>query len=127
VDPRHGRSPTRTGGDDRPRERHTRRASCDATSARSARERTYDDLQLAVGERVICRRNDRELDIDSGMRGTVRHLGADHVVIDTDSGLARELSGDYAAEHLEHAYALTGHGMQGGTVEAATVVASPTT
>jgi hypothetical protein len=88
-------------------------------------ERTYDDLQLAVGDRVICRRNDRELDIDNGMRGTVRHLDSDRVVIDTDSGLERELPGDYAAEHLEHAYALTGHGMQGGTVEAATVVASP--
>ena len=45
-------------------------------------------------------------------------------MIDTDSGLVRELSGDYAAEHIEHAYALTGHGMQGGTVEAATVVAT---
>jgi hypothetical protein len=88
-------------------------------------ERTYDDLQLAVGDRVICRRNDRELDVDNGMRGTVRHLDSDRVVIDTDSGLVRELSGDYAAEHLEHAYALTGHGMQGGTVETATIVASP--
>jgi hypothetical protein len=46
-------------------------------------------------------------------------------VIDTDSGLVRELSSGYAAEHLEHAYALTGHGMQGGTVETATVIASP--
>ena len=88
-------------------------------------EHTYDDLQLAVGDRVICRRNDRELDVDNGMRGTIRHLDSDRVVIDTDSGLVRELSGAYAAEHLEHAYALTGHGMQGGTVEAATVVASP--
>ena len=88
-------------------------------------ERTYDDLQLAVGDRVICRRNDRKLDVDNGMRGTVRHLDSDRVVIDTDSGLMRELPGDYAAEHLEHAYALTGHGMQGGTVEAATVVATP--
>ncbi len=59
------------------------------------------------------------------MRATVRHLAADRVVIDTDSGLVRELSGAYAAEHLEHAYALTGHGMQGGTVETATVIASP--
>ncbi len=59
------------------------------------------------------------------MRGTVRHLDADRVVINTDSGLVRELSGAYASEHLEHAYALTGHGMQGGTVETATVVASP--
>jgi conjugative relaxase-like TrwC/TraI family protein len=89
------------------------------------KEHTYDDLQLAVGDRVICRRNDRELDVDNGMRGTVRYLDADRVVIDTDSGLVRELSGDYAAEHLEHAYALTGHGMQGGTVETATVVAFP--
>ncbi|MGA2455742.1 MAG: MobF family relaxase [Solirubrobacteraceae bacterium] len=88
-------------------------------------ERTYDDLKLAVGDRVICRRNDRELDVDNGMRGTVRHLDSDRVVIDTDSGLVRELSSYYAAEHVEHAYALTGHGMQGGTVEAATVVATP--
>ena len=29
------------------------------------------------------------------------------------------------AEHVEHAYCLTGHGMQGGTVEHATVVATP--
>lgn len=88
-------------------------------------ERTYDDLHLAVGDRVICRRNDRALDIDNGMRGTVRHLAADRVVIDADSGLVRKLSGTYAAEHLEHTYALTGHGMQGGIVETAAVVASP--
>jgi conjugative relaxase-like TrwC/TraI family protein len=88
-------------------------------------ERTYEDLQLAVGDRVICRRNDRELDVDNGMRGTVRHLDSDRIVINTDSGLVRELSSAYAAAHLEHAYALTGHGMQGGTVETATVVVSP--
>jgi conjugative relaxase-like TrwC/TraI family protein len=88
-------------------------------------ERSYDALELAVGDRVICRRNDKALDVDNGMRGTVRHLDDDRVVIDTDSGLVRELSAAYASEHLEHAYALTGHGMQGGTVEAATVVASP--
>ena len=59
------------------------------------------------------------------MRGTVRHLDADRVVIDTDAGLVRELPAAYVAEHVEHAYALTGHGMQGGTVETAIVVASP--
>ncbi len=81
--------------------------------------------ELAVGDRVICRRNDRLIDVDNGMRGTVRHLDDDRVVIDTDTGLVRELPAAYVAEHLEHAYALTGHGMQGGTVEAAIVVASP--
>jgi ATP-dependent exoDNAse (exonuclease V) alpha subunit len=88
-------------------------------------ERSYDALELAVGDRVICRRNDKALDVDNGMRGTVRHLDADRVVIDTDSRLVRELSVAYASEHVEHAYALTGHGMQGGTVETATVVAAP--
>ena len=80
---------------------------------------------MAVGDRVICRRNDRLIDVDNGMRGTVRHLDADRVVIDTDSGLVRELPAGYVSEHLEHAYSLTGHGMQGGTVETALVVASP--
>ncbi len=74
---------------------------------------------------MICRRNDGQLDVDNGMRGTVRHLDPDRVVIDTDGGLVRELPAAYVAEHVEHAYSLTGHGMQGGTIESAIVVASP--
>ena len=46
-------------------------------------------------------------------------------MIETDAHLIRELPAAYVAEHVEHAYALTGHGMQGATVEQATVVASP--
>jgi hypothetical protein len=88
-------------------------------------ERSYGAVEVAVGDRAICRRNDRLIDVDNGMRGTVRHVGADRVVIDTDSGLVRELTAAYVSEHLQHAYALTGHGMQGGTVETALVVASP--
>jgi conjugative relaxase-like TrwC/TraI family protein len=88
-------------------------------------ERSYGPVELAAGDRVICRRNDRIVDVDNGMRGTVRHLDAERVVIDTDSGLVRGLPAAYVAEHVEHAYALTGHGMQGGTVESALVLASP--
>ena len=88
-------------------------------------ERAYGPVEVAVGDRVICRRNDGQLDVDNGMRGTVRHLDADRVVIDTDGGLVRELPAAYVAEHVEHAYSLTGHGMQGGTIESAIVVASP--
>jgi conjugative relaxase-like TrwC/TraI family protein len=86
---------------------------------------TYGPVEVAVGDRVICRRNDGRFDVDNGMRGTVRHLDAEGVVVDTDGGLVRELPASYVAEHVEHAYALTGHGMQGGTVEASVVVASP--
>ena len=88
-------------------------------------ERSYGSVEVAVGDRVICRRNDGQLDVDNGMSGTVRHLDPDRVVIDTDGGLVRELPAAYVAEHVEHAYSLTGHGMQGGTVEGAIVVASP--
>ncbi len=88
-------------------------------------ERDYGPVQLAVGDRIICRRNDRTVDVDNGMRGTVRHLDADTVTIDTDGGLVRKLPAAYVHEHVEHAYSLTGHGMQGGTVQTAIVVASP--
>jgi hypothetical protein len=88
-------------------------------------ERDYGALRVAVGDRVICRRNDRTVDVDNGMRGTVRHVDAARVVIDTDGGLVRDLPAGYVQEHVEHAYALTGHGMQGGTVQAAIVLASP--
>ncbi len=88
-------------------------------------ERSYGSVEVAVGDRVICRRNDGQLDVDNGMRGTVRHVDPDRVVIDTDGGLVRELPAPYVAEHMEHAYSLTGHGMQGGTLQSAIVVASP--
>jgi conjugative relaxase-like TrwC/TraI family protein len=86
---------------------------------------SYGVLSLALGDRVICRRNDRLLDLDNGTRGTVRHLDEERVVIETDSHLMRTLPANYVCEHVEHAYALTGHGMQGATVETAIVLASP--
>jgi conjugative relaxase-like TrwC/TraI family protein len=88
-------------------------------------ERSYGAVTVAVGDRVICRNNERDLDIDNGTRGTIRHLDERGIVIETDAHLIRELPAGYVAEHVEHAYALTGHGMQGATVEHATVVASP--
>jgi conjugative relaxase-like TrwC/TraI family protein len=88
-------------------------------------EETYGGVSLAVGDRVICRHNDQLLQLDNGTRGTVRHSGEDGLVIETDSRLVCELPASYVAEHVEHAYALTGHGMQGATVEEAIVLASP--
>ncbi len=84
---------------------------------------TYGPVTVAVGDRVICRSNERDLDVDNGTRGTVRHTDAHGVVLETDAHTIRELPAAYVAEHVEHAYALTGHGMQGATVEQSTVVA----
>ena len=84
-------------------------------------------LEVAVGDRVIARRNDRELDVDNGTRGTIRAVDLDTkaITIETDAGEFRQLPAHYVAEHLEHAYALTGHGSQGATVERAVVVGRP--
>jgi hypothetical protein len=88
-------------------------------------EHSYGGTPIAVGDRVICRDNDARVGVDNGTRGTVRHVDGGKVMLETDSGAVRELPASYVAEHVEHAYCLTGHGMQGGTVEEAIVVASP--
>jgi hypothetical protein len=83
--------------------------------------------EFAVGDRVVARRNDRERGVDNGMRGTV--IAVDpiekDVVVRTDGGAQRRLDAPYVAEHLQHAYVLTAHTIQGGTVEWAGVVGRP--
>jgi hypothetical protein len=88
-------------------------------------ECSYGPVQIAVGDRVICRRNDRTVDVDNGTRGTVRAVALDRIELETDAGALRRVPAAYVSAHVEHAYALTGHGMQGGTVECAFVVAAP--
>jgi conjugative relaxase-like TrwC/TraI family protein len=88
---------------------------------------TIVDEEFAVGDRVIARRNDRYRDVDNGTLGQItaidRRTGA--MTIITDSGDEREIDAAYAAAHLEHAYALTGHGAHGATVEWAGVIGRP--
>lgn len=80
----------------------------------------------AVGERVIARRNDRGRDLDNGMRGTIESVDERQgVLIRLDAGGRRQLDVEYVREHVEHAYALTGHAMQGATVEWAGVIGRP--
>lgn len=88
-------------------------------------ERTYDGLRIATGDRVIARRNARVLDVDNGTRGIVTAVRRTGIDIRTDQGEHRILPADYVKQHVEHAYALTGHGVQGATVEWAGVVARP--
>jgi conjugative relaxase-like TrwC/TraI family protein len=88
---------------------------------------TVGNFEVAVGDRVIARRNNQEYDVDNGTRGTVRAVDPDGlaVTIQTDDGALRVLPAAYVVEHLEHAYALTGHASQGATVERAQVIGTP--
>jgi conjugative relaxase-like TrwC/TraI family protein len=83
--------------------------------------------EFCVGERVIARRNDRHRDVDNGTCGTVRAIdrATSALTVAPDAGGVRTLDASYVAEHLEHAYALTGHGTQGATMEWAGVVGRP--
>jgi conjugative relaxase-like TrwC/TraI family protein len=82
---------------------------------------------FAVGDRVVARRNDRERAVDNGMRATVIAVDPTEkeVVVRTDAGAQRRLDVSYVAEHLQHAYVLTAHTIQGATVEWAGVVGRP--
>ena len=83
--------------------------------------------EFLVGDRVIARRNDRYRNIDNGTLATITQI--DHhtgtLGLTTDAGHERVLDASYTADHLEHAYALTGHGAQGATLTSAIVIGRP--
>jgi conjugative relaxase-like TrwC/TraI family protein len=83
--------------------------------------------EFAVGDRVVARRNDRERAVENGMRGTVIAIDPTEkdVLVSTDAGAQRRLDASYVVEHLQHAYVLTAHTIQGATVEWAGVVGRP--
>jgi conjugative relaxase-like TrwC/TraI family protein len=82
--------------------------------------------ELAVGDRVLCTRNDRHLDVANGSRGTVVAIDRNRrsIVLELDGHRRLTLPVAYLdAGHVAHAYALTGHKTQGLTVERAFVLA----
>ncbi len=83
--------------------------------------------QVAVGDRIATRRNDRDLDVANRDQWTITAI--DHngdLTLDGRRG-TRTLPADYARRHVELAYATTAHGAQGETVNASQVLLSETT
>jgi conjugative relaxase-like TrwC/TraI family protein len=82
------------------------------------------EREFRVGDRVLCRHNDPGLHVRNGMRGTIVAIDHDSetLTVRIDAGYSRQLPSAYAAEHLDHAYALTGHAAQGATVDHAYVL-----
>ena len=113
---------------------HTREQLNQAARERLKREGALSDRgvqvsgrEYAPGDRVITRRNDRYRDVDNGTLATVIEVdGRTHrMLVETDFGQERELDLAYVSQHVEHAYALTGHGAQGATVTWAAVIGRP--
>ncbi len=90
-----------------------------------------EDLEWAVGDRVIARRNHKGYDLDNGTLGTIVELDDSGLTLADDNGNTRRFDANdpeqvkYVSEHLEHAYALTAHGTQGATLQWAGVVGLP--
>jgi flagellar biosynthesis GTPase FlhF len=83
------------------------------------------EREFRVGDRIVCRSNNPRLGVRNGMRGTVIDLDPSTrtLTLQTDAGPRRCVLAGYAAEHVDHGYALTGHTAQGATVDRAFVLA----
>lgn len=82
-----------------------------------------DEQRLLVGDLVQTRRNDHESDVENRALWKIRAITADTVqlVSLSDSADLREVSAEYASEHMHLAYASTVHGIQGETTDEAIV------
>jgi conjugative relaxase-like TrwC/TraI family protein len=78
--------------------------------------------EFRAGDRVLCRHNHPRIGVRNGTRGTIVDLDRTAIALRTDHGTTRLLPAGYAADHLEHGYALTGHAAQGATLERAYVL-----
>ena len=84
------------------------------------------DTDLAEGDRIICRRNDRNLGVRNGTRATILDVDerARAVTIRTNRGDTPTLPRRYLDDgHVQLGYAMTGHSSQSLTVDRAFVLA----
>jgi conjugative relaxase-like TrwC/TraI family protein len=89
------------------------------------RLRLDSGLELALGDRVLCTRNDRALGVANGQRGTVVGIEGEQraIVVELDNRRLTLPARYLDAGHVSYAYVLTGHKTQGLTVESAFVLA----
>ncbi len=87
---------------------------------------TDADAPLQAGDRIVCLRNDRQLDVVNGLQADVTGIERDGLHIATDDGRHLALDWEYVQKHVTHGYAITGHKAQGLTVDHTFVYGSDT-
>ncbi|MDP9259495.1 MAG: AAA family ATPase, partial [Actinomycetota bacterium] len=84
------------------------------------------DIELAPGDRIVCRKNNHATGVRNGTRGTVLAIDSERRSLSllTDAGRAVEIPPDYIERgRVELGYAVTGHASQGVTIDRAFVLA----
>ena len=76
-------------------------------------------VEFAVGDRVVCTRNNKRLGVVNGDTGSVVGAGGNGLVVTLDSGEVELTEAYLAAGNLSHGYALTVHKAQGATCDVA--------
>jgi hypothetical protein len=80
----------------------------------------HETFVLQEGDRIVCLRNNRRLDLRNGMTGTITNVDADRkefAFVDRDDVQRRVPWRYLEAGHVAHGYATTIHKSQGRTVE----------
>ena len=82
-----------------------------------------DEQHLFVGDRVQTRANDSAAGVENRALWRIGSIdeGGLRLVSLTETGVSRFITDDYAARHVQLAYASTVHGIQGETVDVAIV------
>ncbi|MQW77078.1 relaxase domain-containing protein [Nocardioides sp. dk4132] len=83
--------------------------------------------QIALGDRVATRRNDRNLEVANRDTWTVAGVGDDASLFVTGRAGQRTLPAAYVSDHVELAFTTTAYGAQGETVDSAHLALGETT
>jgi ATP-dependent exoDNAse (exonuclease V) alpha subunit len=78
-------------------------------------------IEFAVGDRVVCTKNNKRLGVVNGNVGTVGGVGDKGLIVTLDNGEVDLPEAYLAAGNLSHGYALTVHKAQGATCDVALV------
>ena len=87
---------------------------------------TIGGVEIAPGDRVVCRENNLQIGARNGTRGRVLAVDSARgsLSLETDAGRVVEVPPDYLARgRVELGYAITGHASQGIAVDRAFVLA----
>jgi exodeoxyribonuclease V alpha subunit len=83
---------------------------------------TANGERIGLGDRVATRRNDPDLGVANRQTWTVTGIGTEGSLLLHGRGRDREIPAEYATRFVELAYATTGYGAQGETVDRAQVL-----